>query len=163
VIACAHDHPEIVIDASEFAAMGARFRNAAPIVEREMKTAMVRSTAQIQHDAQVLVKVDTGTLRRSITTNVTPFLGRVGSNQPHAPVVEFGRKPGGKMPPPGVLDGWMARHGIPASAEFLIRRKIARKGIPAHPYLIPAFERNKHAIEAEFALAADRALRALAA
>jgi phage gpG-like protein len=154
---------EIVIDASEFAAMGARFRNAAPIVEREMKTAMTRSTAQIQHDAQVEVKVDQGTLRRSITTNVTPFLGRVGTNLIYARTVEEGWPPNYRWIPKGALLPWMARHSIPASAEFFIRRKIWREGLPARPYLIPALERNKHAIEAEFALAAARALRALAA
>lgn len=154
---------EIVIDASEFAAMGARYRNAGPIVTREMQTAMVRSTAQIQHDAQVLVKVDTGTLCRSITTKATPLLGLVGSNQPYARAIEFGLKPHQAFPPVGAMDGWMQRRGIPLSAQFRIAQKIWHHGTKAQPYLIPAFERNKPAIAREFALAADRALRALAA
>lgn len=153
----------LVIDVSAFTALGQRFANAGPIVAREMKTAMQRSTAQIQHDAQVLVPVDLGHLRRSLTTNVTPTLGRVGTNLVYGPAIEFGLKPGQAFPPPGALLGWMGRHGIPASAEFLVRRKIFRKGTTPQPYLVPAFEKNQRAIEREFALAADRALRALAA
>lgn len=153
----------LVIDASEFTALGARFRNASPIVAREMKVAMTRATAQIQHDAQVLVPVDTGTLRRSLTTNVTPFLGRVGTNHPGAKTREFGWPAHFRWIPKGALLPWMGRHGIPAKAEFFVRRKIWNEGMKATPYLLPAFERNKAAIEREFAQAADRALRALAA
>lgn len=131
---------QLVIDVSAFTALGQRFRDAGPIVAREMKTAMARSTAQIEGDAKRVVPVLTGTLRRSITSDPQPLLGRVGTNVPYAKVVEFGIKPG------ATLGG-----------------RVYRKGRLAKPYLIPAFEKNREAALREFALAADRALRALAA
>ena len=147
----------ITIDTSDLDPLFARCANALPIVERHFGNAMVRSTAAVQHDAMVLVPVDTGHLRRSITTDVTPFVGRVGTNVAYARPVEEGRRPGAPMPPRGVLLEWMRRHDIPAAAEFLVRRSIARKGIKARPYLIPALERNEEGIRREFALAADKA------
>jgi phage gpG-like protein len=151
----------IAIDASELIALGQRFVGAEPVIEREFETAMVRSTAAVQHDAMVAAPVDTGTLRRSITTDVTPFLGSVGSNLPYAPVVEFGREAGKTMPPSGALEPWMRRHGITV-AEFVIRRSIGRRGTPARPYFVPALERNRAGIEREFDLAVARALKRLA-
>ncbi len=145
-------------DMREVDALIRRYGEAAPAVAREMTVAMTRATAQVQHDAQVLVPVDTGHLRRSITTDVTPFVGRVGSNVPYAPVVEYGRRPGAPMPPSGALDGWARRKGISASAIFAIRLRIARRGIKARPYLVPALERNRVAINQEFDRAIERAL-----
>lgn len=153
----------ITVDASDVLAFTRRFANAQPIVERQFRTAMIRATAQVQHDAMALAPVDTGTLRRSLTTDVTPFVGRVGTNLPYAPVVEYGRREGAPMPPAGALLPWMRRHGISAEAEYAVRLRIARRGIRARPYLIPALERNREAIEREFALAMDAALRELAA
>lgn len=153
----------IEVDASALFALGKRFAGAEAVIEDVFKDAMVRATAAVQHDAMVAAPVDTGTLRRSITTDVTPFLGSVGSNLPYAPVVEYGRRAGAPMPPSGSLDPWMRRHGITAVSEFVIRRSIARRGIRARPYLIPALERNRAGIEREFEIAADRAIKRLVA
>lgn len=149
---------DIRIDADDLNELLDRFGDATSIVVREMQTAMVRATAAVQADAQVLVPVDTGTLRRSITTDVTPFVGRVGTNLLYGAVVEEGRRPGAPMPPSGSLLDWMRRHGIPAEQEFAVRRSIARKGIRARPYLVPALERNQDGIRREFEAANERAL-----
>ena len=50
--------------------------------------------------------------------------------------VEHGRGPG-KMPPMGVLRNWMKIKGIDEAAEYPIRRKIAKEGTPARPFLSP--------------------------
>jgi hypothetical protein len=54
--------------------------------------------------------------------------------------VERGRRAGARMPPGGVLLGWMGRHGIPPRAEFVIRRAIGRRGIRARPFMSPLAE-----------------------
>jgi hypothetical protein len=63
--------------------------------------------------------------------------GEVRATAPQSIFVERGRRIGAKMPPGGVLLGWMARHGIPARAQFVVRRAIARRGIPARPFMAP--------------------------
>ena len=87
-------------------------------------------------------KVATGATKNSIRYQFssTPFLIR-GTVYGSAGVryVISGRKPGSKLPPKGSLIPWMRARGIASassdgseeeSVEFLIRRKIARDGIP---------------------------------
>jgi hypothetical protein len=63
--------------------------------------------------------------------------GEVRATAPQSIFVERGRRPNRRMPPGGVLLGWMLRHGIPADAEFLVRRRIGIRGIPARPFMAP--------------------------
>lgn len=58
-----------------------------------------------------------------------------------AETIEHGRARGSAMPPAGQLLPWMARRGIPAEAEFPIRRKIAEEGLQGQPFpfIEPAF------------------------
>ena len=153
----------ITVDVREVEELAAKFVASQPVVRKHLTVAMTRATAQVERDAKVTVPVDTGHLRRSITTDVTPFVGRVGSNAPYAEVVEKGRRAGAPMPPPAALEPWARRHGIPAGAVYAVALAIRRRGIPARPYLAPALERNRNAITREFALELNRALAELAA
>ena len=151
------------VDASPLAALGVRLAGAGPVIEREFQNSMVRVTAQVQHDAQALVVVDQGHLRRSITTRATPFLGTVGTNLIYARTVERGWPPHYRFIPPGALLNWMQRKGIRPGphqtiqqVEYRIRRKIWEGGLKARPYLRPALERNRPQIEREFAAAMQR-------
>jgi hypothetical protein len=63
--------------------------------------------------------------------------GEVLATAPQSIFVERGRRALRRMPPRGALIGWMARHGIPASREFVIRRAIGRRGIQARPFMAP--------------------------
>ena len=67
----------------------------------------------------------------SILAEAKPLFGRVHSAlpQPQANVLEYGRRPGGRMPPPDVVATWAARNGIDPEAAFPIARAIARRGI----------------------------------
>src|SRR6185437_10486396 len=93
------------------------------------------AVAQLMRDAallgeqlarrNVLEKSDTGALARSITSSYTDLTARVyvPMGQPtavYAPVMEYGRTPGAKMPPPDALVGWMKRHGIDPKLKFVI-------------------------------------------
>lgn len=86
-------------------------------------------------------KVDTGNYRDSLFAAVTNRRGRLvlDIGPPErlnilGSTLEHGRRPGSRMPPPGALLGWLSRHGIPESAEFPIRRKIARDGMSGQPF-----------------------------
>lgn len=155
----------ITIDASKLHALLGKFDNAEEVVNREGHAALVRSAAQVEATAKQnltdLGAVDTGTLRRSVATNVSAFEAAIGTNLVYAEVVEVGRRPGAPMPPSGSLLDWMRRHGIPAENEYIVRRNIAAKGIAARPYLGPALLNNESAIGREFDLAGDRALAEL--
>lgn len=65
------------------------------------------------------------------------WYGEVRATAPQSIFVERGRRAGLRMPPGGVLLGWMSRHGIPANREFVIRRAIGRRGIKARPFMAP--------------------------
>lgn len=92
--------------------------------------------------------VDTGRLGNSIGIEHEGDLTRlVGTNLPYGVVVEKGRSAGSKMPPQGALLGWMGRHGIPADAEFQVRRGIAMNGIAPRPFFMPAIEATEQFME----------------
>lgn len=153
----------ITIDASEIFQLAQQLNGSARIVAEESKVAMERSALTVQNAARLNLHnqqaIDTGQLVNSIAREVKPFEARVGTNKTYGATVEHGRQPGAPMPPPGSLRGWMARHGIPAVLEYVIRRAISRRGIRARPYLLPALEDNRAAITKEFTAAHLRAVK----
>jgi hypothetical protein len=152
------------VDTSDLIRLVSGCDAAARAAPHELQRAMTRSVIQVEADAKELVPVDTHNLQRSITHEVSAQLGgvvgRVGTNVPYGKIVEEGRTPG-KMPPAGALLGWMARHKIPAEAEYVVRRAINRKKTP-RPYLKPALQKNLAAIDREFQQVVPRILAKLA-
>lgn len=59
---------------------------------------------------------------------VSDMMGMVYSNQQGVLAIEYGRKPGGKMPPVKILEEWAVRHGFPAGLGYVIARGIAANG-----------------------------------
>lgn len=149
---------ELIIDVSGAVQLASKFAGAKPILEGEIKTAMVRSLAQMQGEIQAAAPVWQGTARRSVTvTTPSPYVGKVGTNLVHAIVqLETGRRAGAPAPPPGSLLAWMSSKGIPAESEFAVARAISRRGIPARHLFTDTFHRNEGAIRAEFAAALQR-------
>ena len=66
---------------------------------------------------------------------------RVFNKKPYATIVEFGRRPGGKFPPPSQIKTWLAAKGLPATDQvaYLVGRRIAEKGIAPIRFLSRAF------------------------
>lgn len=150
------------VDISELVTLAQRYRGAGPVIQDELVNAGERASLAIEGLAKKYAPVDTGTLRRSITHAATPLAGGVravaGTNVPYAKEVEEGRKPF-EMPPGTLIrSGWLRRHNMPDSAEFFIRRKIARFGIKPQPYLGRAFAELKPQIEREFRAVPGRVL-----
>lgn len=70
----------------------------------------------------------TGKMAAGFVSEIQPFSATVHTISEKYPVVmEGGRKPGSKMPPPSVLDQWARAHGI--ENTFVLARAIARRGI----------------------------------
>jgi hypothetical protein len=127
------DGMRVRVDMAEVQAFAARF----PQIQQALAVGTTRAVHRVVLEGERRTKqhvaVDTGHYRRSITsdvqTGIRTVTGRFGSNVPYAPVREFGRRPGARMPPRGSLLAWMRRHGIPRELEFILRRRIARHGI----------------------------------
>jgi len=119
-----------------------------PELARRVTLALEDTSAKIALDAKEDVKKDTGALAASIAWDTWGnsqgvIWGKVYSPLVYAAKVEFGTPPGGEPPAEGELLRWMSRKGIPESAEWAIRMKIATKGITPAPFLRPAMVANR--------------------
>ena len=145
----------IRVDMGDVQALVKRFPAMLPAAERETKRVMTRVVIEGEARAKKGVSRDTSHYARSITHRVSSspgiVVGQYGSNVPYAPAREFGRRPGAKMPPRGSLLAWLRRHGIPAEMEFVIRRRIGRRGIPGEHVFRDTLAALKPLAEREFA------------
>ncbi len=104
---------------------------------------------RIRDDVRALSPVDLGNFKKSVIYRTSRrglvVDGSVYSTAPQGQqsVIEFGRRAGRKMPPPGALLGWMSRHGWEPKKEFILRRAIGRDGIPAVAPFSKGFEKNR--------------------
>ena len=88
---------------------------------------------------------DTGALAGSIQAQVEELnaVVQVPMNQPtaaYALVMEEGRRPGARPPPPQALQGWMRRHGVPVEMAFVVAQNIGIRGIRGRHYMQRAFD-----------------------
>ena len=77
-------------------------------------------------------------LRNSIIVELTPdgLQAEIGTPLNYGPYIEFGTR--AHFPPMDALKKWCERHGdIP---PFLVARAISKRGLPARPYLYPAYD-----------------------
>ena len=106
---------------------------------------------------------DTSALVRDIAAEVRPLEARVRMprNLTYFSVMELGRRPGGRMPPPDALAGWARRHGLPTHRGFLfvLARSIARRGIKGRFFMRAARAQTAREMPAQ-AEAAARELEA---
>lgn len=112
--------------------------------DRGIINAVYASAFRIQASARRAAAVDMGRLRSSIFVRFLDggHSAEVGTDVEHGKFVESGRKPG-SMPPLGPLKDWAKRVLGDEGAAFAVARKIAARGIPARPFLTPAYEREE--------------------
>lgn len=150
------------------------------VAETNLRRALTASLLMIEADAKRNVPQDTRRLAGSISHEIVGvypnLVGRVGPSVQYGVVVEFGRRPHRPPPPVGALMGWVRRHWRPAfvgplqtgqrrprrtagrnvtqkmirGRAFVLARAIGRRGIPARPYLRPAYRSNEARIVALF-------------
>lgn len=103
---------------------------------------MQESLTFVQTEVQKGTPVYLNTLRGGTFTELRgaaldDLRGRVAppaAARDYAAVVEFGRKPGGKMPPVSVIERWVSRK-LPGASAFVVARAIARQGTrPRHMF-----------------------------
>ena len=132
---------------------------------KHLTHAMTQSVVSLESAIKPLVPVFRGRLRGSIGSQVIQdtgsVVGKVGStlkSEEYPVVIEFGRRPGAKMPPPSALERWVHLVlGVPdnkaASVAFNVARSIARKGIKGRRFMQRGYEASKSIIMQYFAAA----------
>lgn len=147
-------------------ALIARLRAGDQVVIEEMTRATEKGTSAVHGTARSIAKRRSGALAGALVKRVeiggkAAVRGEVGvprGNRARAYVsaTEYGRKAGAKRPPIAAI---MARMGVNRNAAFAIARSIARKGVPAAPFLRPAVEQNTGQIKAAYEDACERIVK----
>ena len=112
---------------------------------RLVRREVLGSSLAIQKEAKQRVRdyeaLDTGNLRNSILAETTPngLTGEIGPKAPYGVYVELGARP--HFPPMAALEDWARKHGF--KSAWPICKAIARRGLPARPYLYPAFDNEE--------------------
>jgi hypothetical protein len=125
------------------------------VIQRVLQLSALTAQREAQQAAYEFK--DTATLARSITSDITGTTARVWSPLTYAAVMEQGRRPGAKMPPPAALAGWARRHGFQTDpgSLFVLARAIGRRGIAGRFY----FRRAAEALQRQLPSIIAQALR----
>jgi len=102
-----------------------KLRGAGPVLRAEVGKAMAQSLLTIEGAVKERTPVDTGTLRRSIHSEIRSELhGEVGTDLRYAPYVEVGTRP--HWVPGWAIAGWRRRHGMRPGAAMFVSGKAHR-------------------------------------
>ena len=104
-----------------------------------------KSGAYVELAAKERAPVDTGHMKSTIAFKVKETEVEIGTNVFYAPYVEFGTRP--HFPPSSALEGWARKHGFGPGGGFLVARAISRRGTKKQPFLVPALQGAKSAID----------------
>lgn len=114
-----------------------------------LKRTMRISAGFVKTRARQIVPVDTGSLRRSITEDISysnnRIIGIIEPKEPYGAAIEFGTKP--HFVPVGALKRWANKRGI---NPYALAVSISRKGTKKHPFMFPAFRQTKNRVIKEF-------------
>lgn len=146
---------EVVIDKAQLSRI---IDKVDPVIVDDQLLLMLQELAGTAHRVAVgQAPVDQGALRKDMAVEATSLSARVYFQNPQTyhTVMEEGRKPGGKMPPPAALAGWAARHGM-AGMEFVLARSIARRGTKGRFYMKAGAEAAQNALPSELRSMAAR-------
>ena len=140
------------------------------LTEKELfeaaKPGMRRGLKLIQEDAQANCPVDTGELREKIKTRVridkNALTGEVYSGAPHGIYVEMGTGPKGEKKHDGVNPEWGQQVTYRTSGWVYPTEDGGfrfTRGMPARPFLYPAFKANEKKAQEKIADAVVRHVR----
>ena len=146
------------------------FRELASGIDERMLKALTRIAEQIVKTAQTILitsdHVATGTLVDSFVIkprkNGTQPYVLVANTAKWALVMEFGRRPGMKAPPPDAIRLWLRRKGKPTDEAtiYLVGRGIQKNGIDGIRYMSRALAQNAFRFNLEIQTEFDDFVRA---
>lgn len=164
---------QIEIDFSDVVKQAAKLGQGDKIVDKHALAAMQSSVVTVVGAVRPLVPVGvSGQARRSISktiqSTVRGLTGTVFSkiNSIYPSVLNFGRRPGKRMPPPQALERWVRlKLGVAANkvkqVAFVVARSIGRKGFKGAFFMQKGFEKSKAAIHRFGKIAIDRITKEL--
>lgn len=109
--------------------------------------------------AQPYPPVDRGMYRRAWKVQRTPEGAKLYNSMPYAAIIEYGRRPGGRLPPVDILAEWVRRKlGVKNKKEaqgiaWAIARKIASKGTAPRYVLLNSMPAIRQFVNEETRLA----------
>ncbi len=108
---------------------------------KKVKEEVYASGLDVQREAKERLKEqkawDTGHLANSVIVERSPdgMVAEIGPTAAYGVYVEHGAKP--HFPPLDALEGWAKRHGF--ESAWPICKVISERGLPARPFLFPAW------------------------
>lgn len=136
-----------------------KFRRFEEIASKHLRASMLKSVTTLRSEIVPLTPVFLGRLRNSINSEVVDdghlsIVGKVGSSlrsEIYPLVMEFGRKPGAKMPPPSALERWVhLQLGVSEKEALGVAFKVAwgihRHGIKARHFMREGYNKSKDRI-----------------
>jgi len=108
-------------------------------VEQEVYASALDVQTEAKGNLKDMQTWDLGNLANSILVDKLEggLAADIGPTAPYGVYVEHGTKP--HFPPPDALEGWAKRHGFKSTWPICLA--IAKRGTPARPYLVPAWEK----------------------
>ncbi|MBA7465168.1 hypothetical protein ES707_00330 [subsurface metagenome] len=109
--------------------------------KRKIKGEVYASGHDVRTEAQSRLREqgawDLGNLANSMMVDLVEagMVAEVWPEAPYGVYVEHGTRP--HFPPPDALEGWAKRHGF--DSAWPICKAIAKRGLPARPFLFPAW------------------------
>lgn len=115
--------------------------------------------------ARLRPPVHTGEYARSWHATDLPNGAVLLNDAPHAAFIEYGRRPGARMPPPRVIEQWLEakmrgrirnrgkREASAKALAFVVARAIGRRGLPAHRIMARTRRRLDRAVQEAIARA----------
>lgn len=132
------------------------------IADKHLYAAMSQSVSNLETQAENFAPVFKGELRDSIFSEVKREVGSLHGlvsskiqDRIYPQTMEFGRRAGAKMPPPGALDEWVrVKLGVPERlvkrVAFLVGKKIATRGIKPKLFMLRAWKAQKGNVQRLF-------------
>ena len=168
----AEDALSISIDFSELEKAIEKQEEIPRHLQQVMTDAMEQSLLLVKGQVVVGTPTNVGTLRASISHEIISafpnLVGRVGSPQPYAIVIEKGRAPGSRMPPVDAIKLWVIRKlQLPPEevegAAWAIAKHIAKHGFSTKGDVGPKgarmFEKGMEASEPHVVTIFDKAIK----
>lgn len=110
--------------------------------EAEVKAEVGDTAVKIQKRAKAYLRtqpaMDTGHLAGTVIVEFSPTAieAEIGPTALYGPYIEFSTRP--HFPPLEALEAWARHHGF--ESAWPICKAIAKRGLPARPYLGPAYD-----------------------
>jgi len=109
-----------------------------PRVKAEVGTSALEIQSAAKRNLKTAGSIDTGNARNTtiVEFDLNGCSAEIGTVAPYGPYIEFGTRP--HFPPPDALEAWARHHGFDSAWPICIA--IAKRGLRARPYLLPAYD-----------------------